>query len=76
MENKNINEKNIDLITELESLIEDNQLLESHSEEEIIIEPLALEILQEKNIEVDILASQDYTTVEEKNVAVTSEKKE
>lgn len=76
MENKNINEKNIDLLTELESLVEDNQFVKNHTEEEVIREPLALELLQEENIEIDILASQDYNTVEEKTERVKIEKKE
>lgn len=65
MENKNIETKNIDLLTELENLIDDNKANTAIAESSIIVEPLSLELLQEEeNVEQSILASQDYNSQE------------
>jgi hypothetical protein len=61
MENKNITEENIDLLSQLENLIEDNKD-EKHLEEEIVVEPLSLELLQEENnLEQSILSNEDHS---------------
>lgn len=68
MENKNISENNIDLLTELENLIDDAKEENILENEEIIVEPLSLELLEEEdNLEKSILENQDFFQEKEKN---------
>ena len=76
MENKNITEENIDLLSQLESLIDNSKKENIDENEAIVVEPLSVELLEEENLEASILANQDFSQEADNIQAAITEKKE
>jgi hypothetical protein len=76
MENKNITEENIDLLSQLESLIDNSKKENIDENEAIVVEPLSVELLEEENLEASILANQGFSKEADNTQAAITEKKE
>ena len=76
MENKNITEENIDLLSQLENLIDSTKEENIAENEAMVVEPLSVELLEEENLEASILANQDFSQETDNSQAVITEKKE